>query len=996
MSFDTEALEQVGNGFVFTGAQSSRFPLTNGTFLVSTSVAGAVTGQTSFRGSLCLLDSRQTSLGPPARRQRTDSGLSHYPTILQTNNTGGLLKGMKYQGTLSVGGEAVPTTDGGALLVGSAPQGLLVAKTDETLSSGCLETSFAPDQLAEGPLQAHSVSLTVGAGINASNFPIMASPVTSSGIFCHQPPCIAPPANMTLWLPLDELTGPTALNAAGGNNGVHHGNTIPTTGFVGNGLCFDGQQSYVEVPSYPAIDFGLGDFSIDAWIRRSSGDQAIRKIVDKRQEVFSSRVFGYSFFLLDGRLWFQLADGTHSNYDSGATVPADGLWHHVAVTVSRQNSAGGRFYIDGLPAGVPFNPLDHTGSLASGYPLRVGSRSSSVSAVFQGCIDEVETFGRALGAGEIAALHAAGSSGKCKLSCYAPWASVFCFGDSLLTNVATVCSSMATPQTFSYSFQGLPVGAACPAAGPTAFTPAGGTIVVQPGKCASVPVTISLPSGLAAHQISCYSLFGETAGGTLTTACRGSVQNSPDLCPFSGGGDTGMTLGDDVPINFLVRNTGSGNRLFNYEVAALTDQLAQTSAVSLNGLPPGTPVQGTIDLPANGSAPLDVLAGFREYQPGRFYTLLAQADLKGDGTLVPLVSTLLQNVIPPTCNPPSIAGPPPSRTVAAGQPLTVSVVATSSSPASYRWRRNGVDLMDGGTLSGTASSSLTIAPASFADAGLYEVVVANDCGITTSPPVAVSVAGASCTPGPTTLCLNGGRFAVQTSWRSSQGDHGKGHAVQLTSETGYVWFFDPSNAELAIKVLDGCGLDGRFWVFAAGLTNLEVAITVTDTRTGTIRHYDNPGGQAFLPIQDTSAFATCTTAWGPNTGPTGKLYGSQNSLMSPVMSPGSSSLLLRGRFRVEAHWQVGPGKTGEGQAVELSSDSGAFWFFDSANLELLVKVLDGCGAGAHFWVFAGGLTNIHVELKVTDTFTGAVKTYTNPAGSPFLPIQDTSAFATCP
>ena len=58
----------------------------------------------------------------------------------------------------------------------------------------------------------------------------------------------------------------------------------------------------------------------------------------------------------------------------------------------------------------------------------------------------------------------------------------------------------------------------------------------------------------------------------------------------------------------------------------------------------------------------------------------------------------------------------------------------------------------------------------------------------------------------------------------------------------------------------------------------------------------------------------------------------------------------------------------------------------------LTKVLDGCGLGNHFWVFAGGLTDVQVALTVTDTANGAVRVYHNPQGTPFQPLQDTSGF----
>jgi hypothetical protein len=115
---------------------------------------------------------------------------------------------------------------------------------------------------------------------------------------------------------------------------------------------------------------------------------------------------------------------------------------------------------------------------------------------------------------------------------------------------------------------------------------------------------------------------------------------------------------------------------------------------------------------------------------------------------------------------------------------------------------------------------------------------------------------APCDPSdPTNLCLGAaGRFKVQVLW-TAQGQSGKGEAFGLTSDTGGFWFFSPTNIEMLVKVLDGCALGGHFWFFAAGLTNVEVAITVTDLSTHTVRQYESRAGRAFQPIQDTAAFA---------------------------------------------------------------------------------------------------------------------------------------------
>jgi hypothetical protein len=112
-------------------------------------------------------------------------------------------------------------------------------------------------------------------------------------------------------------------------------------------------------------------------------------------------------------------------------------------------------------------------------------------------------------------------------------------------------------------------------------------------------------------------------------------------------------------------------------------------------------------------------------------------------------------------------------------------------------------------------------------------------------------------------------------------------------------------------------------------------------------------------------------------------------------SPSATALCLqKSRFLVEASWQTADG-SGRGQAIPLTSDTGAFWFFSSANVELLVKVLDGCGLTGSYWVFAGGLTNVGVTLAVTDMVTGQMRTYRSAAGSAFQPILDTAGLAVC-
>jgi hypothetical protein len=110
-----------------------------------------------------------------------------------------------------------------------------------------------------------------------------------------------------------------------------------------------------------------------------------------------------------------------------------------------------------------------------------------------------------------------------------------------------------------------------------------------------------------------------------------------------------------------------------------------------------------------------------------------------------------------------------------------------------------------------------------------------------------------------TLCLNDGRFSVTAFYQQTpEGPSFDGTAVPLTDDSGYFWFFNSSNVEVTVKVLNGCGLEpGAYWFFAAGLTNVGVAILVKDEKTGVVRMYSNLIGTPFAPIQDTDAFSSC-------------------------------------------------------------------------------------------------------------------------------------------
>ena len=111
-----------------------------------------------------------------------------------------------------------------------------------------------------------------------------------------------------------------------------------------------------------------------------------------------------------------------------------------------------------------------------------------------------------------------------------------------------------------------------------------------------------------------------------------------------------------------------------------------------------------------------------------------------------------------------------------------------------------------------------------------------------------------------TACLGLGRFEVEVEWETAEAT---GRARLMTfggqraesADSSFWWFFDPANYELGLKVLDGCAVNGRYWVFSSGLTNQGWTATIRDGKTGAVKAYSSALGQLSPPFADTQAFA---------------------------------------------------------------------------------------------------------------------------------------------
>jgi chitinase len=289
---------------------------------------------------------------------------------------------------------------------------------------------------------------------------------------------------------------------------------------------------------------------------------------------------------------------------------------------------------------------------------------------------------------------------------------------------------------------------------------------------------------------------------------------------------------------------------------------------------------------------------------------------------------------------------------------------------------------------------------------------------------------APCVAGATTLCIDDqpgdGRFAITVAY-AAPSQSGTGTAIPLTtlgvSQGGLFWFFSAGNPEMLIKVINGCAVNSSFWVFYAAGTNVGLTVQVRDTKTGTGKTYRNPPNTPAPPVQDTSAFAcisgdlqparqpganedrgavaTVASAGTPMArSPAGLLPGpAAVTAATSRCLPGSTTLCVDNqpgdhRFAVSVSFKT-DSQSGNGTALSLASlgisEGGLFWFFDAANPEMLVKIINGCSVNNTFWFFESAGTNVEFAITVTDTQDNQVRRYTNPQNHAAAPVQDTSA-----
>jgi photosystem II stability/assembly factor-like uncharacterized protein len=258
-----------------------------------------------------------------------------------------------------------------------------------------------------------------------------------------------------------------------------------------------------------------------------------------------------------------------------------------------------------------------------------------------------------------------------------------------------------------------------------------------------------------------------------------------------------------------------------------------------------------------------------------------------------------------------------------------------------------------------------------------------------------------CREGPDRLCLIGAKYQVSVTARArGTGAPITGRAIVEGDQFGYFSFpdvtGDPSFPEVFVKMVDATGAPppygGHAWVFHSSLTDLDYTLTVLETETGRIRTYDAADSRPLTCGRaDTSAFERdCAAEVAASRMPGARL------------APGSGTdlSLLSGRFR--ATLQARDPRTSRIAVGAAMARGEGFGYFslpdftgDPSFPEVFVKMVDATPqTGGYFGVFHTGLTDLEYTLTVTDTVTGAVRTYTGGAtdGTRLCGQVDTTAF----
>lgn len=444
------------------------------------------------------------------------------------------------------------------------------------------------------------------------------------------PTCIPAPDGLLAWWAMDDDPSATSVYEL-----IHENNATPfapvelgASGKVEAAVKFTG--GHLQADDRDRLDFDSGeDFSVATWIRLGLDPVGLHPIIDKRTPESESKL-GWTFTTFNGRLVLIMtdADGSSDMWMTSAEID-DGEWHHVAVTVDRDQTNGVRFFIDGVLVDL-FDATTVPGDLSTDSDILIG-RSHRLDgmptvATLTGLLDELQVYHRSLTGPELQGMADNGCGGLCKVRMHVPNVTPYCDGQAVSDAIVTI--SNATPQDrwFNLSFAGVPGdpnSQYCVEDGPTGFTPgAANPIFVPAASTVEVPVAIDRPTGLQLlGDSACWTAtIQEATGGTgIELTRKGTVSVNQDICvDAETNGVLQMPVGIPTPVKFTLTNTSTVDMPYPFRIACRKSVGGGLNElVRLNTEEPGDEVFGFIVVPANDSVEIVVDVLFLRQRSGK-------------------------------------------------------------------------------------------------------------------------------------------------------------------------------------------------------------------------------------------------------------------------------------------------------------------------------------------------------------------------------------------
>jgi hypothetical protein len=280
---------------------------------------------------------------------------------------------------------------------GQAPEARCATESFGIPSSTSTVVGFRTVRLASF---SDSILEVLEVGVDTRDYLLMVSSEHGSPITIVITNDLVLDAGLIAYYPFDGNANDASAN---GHDGVASGvtATVGVDGVEGHAYHFNGSNSKITIPDHP--DFTVSNVSVAAWVR--STDKSGHRAITSCYETDGSAQWYHLYYLADSGIAVFRVDpgGVSSPFVTGISDIADGEWHYVVGV--RDISAGKLYvYVDGVLEGTQEDVSSEV--LNPGAPVLIGAHNTLTDRYFNGDIDEVRIYGRALSSNDVIGLMA--------------------------------------------------------------------------------------------------------------------------------------------------------------------------------------------------------------------------------------------------------------------------------------------------------------------------------------------------------------------------------------------------------------------------------------------------------------------------------------------------------------------------------------------------------------------------------------------------------------